>query len=368
MKLRSLEKLFLFMVTISISFVANCSALNSQNFYIKSNNTSPVYGEEFSIVLNVEPSEDLNVSVFRLKLEFDPNKLKYTGLYSENGSNDFKTHLNNNVLTIIFLTSEKGLKIKNDQISTLLEVNFRALSVEEDTSTEIYAKIDGIAGYNLEKITPHSENLKTKITISEKPKVNCNLKSLTAENYTLYPNFSENVTSYNVTVPSGKSNLTIKAEPQDPDAKVTINKTVLNSAGKTTALTATVLGSDSKSKKTYKVTVKRLKAADNNTSKKDSNKKSKETQSANKYEEKSNSVKKSEIKDTFTEGNTTNSRSPKNSTIIILQNHFNFPFFLGVTALCAVLGLFILKAKIKENNSKSSVSDIPKKDLKIDCE
>lgn len=91
------------------------------------------------------------------------------------------------------------------------------------TSTE---KINGYVWYKV------SYNGQTKYVASslltstkpeeEKKSDNANLKSLVVENYDIIPNFSSDVTEYTLDVTSEVTELSIKAEPEDSKATVTI--------------------------------------------------------------------------------------------------------------------------------------------------
>ncbi len=340
-------KIFLFIVNlVAVQAFTSLAVANTHQFYLESSNSHPVRGEEFSLVFGVIPSSDANLSVFRLKINFDQSVLKYTGIYSDNNVHDFKTNLSGNTLNVIFLTSEKGLEVKKSVKSELLEISFKTLSGAPAAKTDVYAEIDGMANYDLERIYTASDRLKTEIMISEIPKVNCNLRSLTAENYTLYPSFSGDITQYKVTVPSKKDELLIKAVPQDPDAKITINKTLLNSPGRTTAITVTVLGSDEKSKKSYKVTVNRLKASidkDNRSAKNFSG--SKTTNSGSKD---SNLYRKSVIKNQIFK-----TEEDKNNescySVCIVRNHFRLSVFLVIIMICMIILVLIMRSKDTKN-------------------
>ena len=126
-----MKKLTIFIVLILINIFLHtnrCFSENFTNFYLESNITNPVPGEDFSIKLNLRSNKETNISVFRIKLEFDYTLLKYKGIYSKYGSNDFKVSTNQNNLTVIFLTSEKGINLQKNSEETLLEINFKVFS------------------------------------------------------------------------------------------------------------------------------------------------------------------------------------------------------------------------------------------------
>lgn len=105
-----------------------------------------------------------------------------------------------------------------------------ATSIEKGTELNITGtsteKINGYVWYRV------SYNGQTKYVASslltstkpeeEKKSDNANLKSLVVENYDIIPNFSSDVTEYTLDVTSEVTELSIKAEPEDSKATVTI--------------------------------------------------------------------------------------------------------------------------------------------------
>lgn len=331
--MKTATRLFLAILVSLFACFGNCYAKTTEyteNFYLESSSTNPVLGEEFWISLLVKPTnKDLeNIAVFRLKLNFDSSLLKYTGIYSEHGTDDFKISQNQNSLTIIFLTGEKGIKLEAGIENTLAEINFKVLSNAKEGSSKISAQIDGVADYEVKRIIPAKSVLNTTVNVEKGPTPDCNLKYLSTENYTLYPVFSENVTRYSTSVPSEKSSLEVTAKPNDPNAKVTINRKTLNAAGKSTDIKVTVTSANKKSKKVYNISVNRLsklksaKGAGNK-----NNQSSKGSSESKKVSQSNNS----------------------SSKINIEKNHFDLALFLVVTLVCIFLGILILKSKTGKN-------------------
>ena len=298
-----------------------CFSENSANFYLESNSTNPVPGEDFSINLNLQPTEDMNISVFRIKLKFDSTLLKYKGMYSKYDSNDFKAYLNQNDLTIIFLTSEKGINLKKNTEDTLLELSFKVLFDAREGISKFSANIDSIASYNEERVPLAKSNINTRINIEKNPESDCDLKYLSAENYSLTPKFSKNIKSYSVTVPSNKSSIEITAIANDPGAKVKVNRRTLNFAGKTTDIKVTVSSADRKSRKIYTINVKRMAASESFNALNDRKKN----------------------KDSISEKNKSTQNEAGN--INIVRIHFNLLLFLSISLFCIVLGVLVLKSK-----------------------
>ena len=319
-----MKKLTIFIVLILINIFLHtnrCFSENFTNFYLESNITNPVPGEDFSIKLNLRSNKETNISVFRIKLEFDYTLLKYKGIYSKYGSNDFKVSTNQNNLTVIFLTSEKGINLQKNSEETLLEINFKVFSDAREGVSKFSANIDSIASYNEERIPLVKSSINTYISIEKTPESDCDLKYLAAEDYNLTPKFSKNIKSYSVTVPSNKNSIEITAIANDPRAKVTVNRKTLNSAGKNTDIKVTVSSADKKSRKIYTIYVKRLETLES-----------------------------FDVLNNRTKNN--NSISDKNKStqneaenISIVRNHFNLFLFLSVSLFCIILGFLVLKSK-----------------------
>lgn len=226
-------------------------------------NTSLVSGEEFTLNLNFLPSDSLNVSAYRLKINFDCSKISYKGLYSYIGGDDFKSYINENVLTIIYITSENGFNINAKSSQAVLELNFKVLSDCEVGSTQINAAVDGLCDYDAEAI-PLPEIEPVTVNIIQSGDGNCDLAALSAGEYKLVPNFSADITNYIVDVPYSKSTMEFETAPLDEDATVKANRKTLKSAGTPTDINLTVLSSDKKSKKVYTITVNRLSKENSN--------------------------------------------------------------------------------------------------------
>ena len=301
---------------------------NSLEFSLESSCSNPAVGEKFSIDLNVVPTENTNIAVFRLKLSFDQNKLKYTGIYSSYGKDNFKVNLNGNDLTIIFLTNDKGIDIGKNVKDTILEINFKVLNNASLGTAPVSSKIDGVANYDVERLPLKSNELSESINIEETPEANCDLRCLSAENYTLDPEFSSKITQYYLTVPSNKDSLYVLALPEDDRAKVDINRTSLNGEGKVTDIKITVTGYDGKSRKIYKVRVNRLKKKE----------KGYISSRAN--------------KSWLNTGKSINGGSNGSSsgdggleTINVVEVEFNFAFFISVVVLCILMFVLIIKRR-----------------------
>lgn len=312
------------------------------NFYISPDCSFSVKGESFNLNLNVEANSDINISTFRLKINFDDTKLKYTGIYSNYGSDDFKVYVNGGKLTIIYLTSDYGVDVQANSPTCLASIGFKSISGVESCQSKFIATVDGVGNYDVMEISS-SINSDANINIVDAAESNCNLKSIYAQGYDITPEFNADITQYYTTVPSNISSLEVSAVPQDSGASVSVSRKKLNAAGKTTDITITVKGSDEKSKKVYTLTVLRK---DNDLSNKGS------TSSSNKSGGSSN------YKDSSKSGGESSKSSDKSlddnqvlleslSGINILKNNFNFLLFFVISSICIVIVIFIMRRKQK---------------------
>lgn len=105
-----------------------------------------------------------------------------------------------------------------------------ATSIEEGTELTVTGtskeKVNGYVWYRV-SYNGQTKYVASNLLTSTKPEEetksdNANLKSLVVENYEIVPNFSTNVTEYTLDVTSEVTELSIKAEPEDSKAIVTI--------------------------------------------------------------------------------------------------------------------------------------------------
>ena len=324
--------------------------------------TSPINGEEFTISLNFLPAEPLNVSAYRLKVNFDSSKLSYKGLYSYINSDDLKSYENEGLLTILYVTSESGFNIKAKSSQPVLELNFKVLSDCDVGSAKISAAIDGLCNYDAEAI-PLPEIEPVAINITQPEACSCDLASLSAGEYKLIPDFSADITSYSVDVPYSKSTMELEAIPADEDATVKANRKTLKSAGTSTDINLTVTSSDKKSKKIYTVTVNRLSKEDSavittSAALKNLSKNSVDDDNVisiddefyidksdeNEINSNNLSTKDDDEEESIAQNNKIalqNSSAP----LVVKENAFNLIVFLVCSVLFVILSFFILKRK-----------------------
>lgn len=260
LKRRKLEVAICFCLFLS-GFILMPTSAAEVNISMTCDNFTPVSGEEFTVNAVLTPDSDTNISAYRIKVWFDSSKLTYKGLYSDIGTDDFRSYVKGDLLTILYVTTEQGFNVKANKSKTLLELNFKVLSGCDVGSTEISAQVDGLCDYDAHEMAIIGIDPIT-ITVTQAGEANCDLVSLSAEGYQLTPTFSSDVTHYTVDVPYSKSTIEFAATPLDETASVKASRKTLKSAGSNTDINLTVSSPDKKSKKVYTITVNRLTKAD----------------------------------------------------------------------------------------------------------
>ena len=306
-------------------------------------NIFPVSGEEFTVSLNFSvANEPINISAYRLKVKFDSSKLTYKGLYSYTNNDDFESYTDGNNLTILYVTSERGIDLSIGESKIVLELNFKVLSNCEVGTNSISAVIDGICNYEAEAI-PLPEIDPVTINVAQSGEGNCDLAVLSTAEYKLSPVFSSDITKYSVEVPYSKSTMEFEAIPLDQEATVKANRKTLKSAGTTTDINLTVTSADKKSKKVYTVTVNRLSKNASNDAEHD-----KYTDINALDESISTNDNKNDTDELFDKDIAqNNSVELQNSSapLVIKENSFNFILFFAATIILTILCIFIIKQK-----------------------
>ena len=326
-------------------------------------NSSPASGEEFTVSLNFLPSESINVSAYRLKVNFDSAKIAYKGLYSNVNNDDFYSYISGGNLTILYVTSENGVNIRASNSTTVVELNFKVLSSCDIGTSQISAKIDGLCDYDAVAI-PLPEIDPITVNVTQSGEGNCDLAALSASEYQLVPAFSSDITNYSVEVPYSKSTMEFEAAPSDENATVKVSRKTLKSAGTSTDINLTVTSADKKSKKVYTVSVNRLsKEASGQISTLNTLAESKLTEDT--YEEESTDLETVDqtdlnfdeemlddsLQDDFTKNNEI-ALQKASAPLIVKENSFNWVVFLSVTIACVVIAIFVLKRP--QNNPRHS--------------
>lgn len=338
---------FISCLCLSFAFVFSVNRANLLFAYsddtlaisIACDNPYPVSGEEITFSLNFLPSESINVSAYRLKVKFDSSKISYKGLYSYINNDDFKSYTKDNDLTILFVTSENGINLKSGNIQTMLELNFKVLSSCDIGSSEISAVVDGLCDYEAEAIPLPSID-PVAINVVQTGDANCDLATLSLDDYTLIPAFSADITVYSVDVPYSKSTIEFSAIPLDDTANVKANRKTLKSAGTATDVNLTVTSADKKSKKVYTIKVNRLSKEDSNTANLNSEPYSPYMQNSG-----SSNFDDSEIPDVSVAQNNAFALQEASAPLIVKESSFNVFLFAAVSIIFIGLSIFVIKRK-----------------------
>ena len=117
-----------------------------------------------------------------------------------------------------------------------------------------------VLDYDTEQSASVSSSKSVTVTSSAALSNNANLKSLIGSYGTLNPNFSANVTSYNVSVPNDVTVYSLTATPADSKAKTEYFGSKNMKVGKNTR-SVVVTAEDGVTKKTYTITITRAEAS-----------------------------------------------------------------------------------------------------------
>ena len=118
----------------------------------------------------------------------------------------------------------------NINLRTSWSTSSSATSIEKGTELTVTGtskeKVNGYVWYRV-SYNGQTKDVASNLLTSTKPEEetksdNANLKSLVVENFDIIPNFSSDVTEYTLDVTGEVNELTIKAEPEDSKATVTI--------------------------------------------------------------------------------------------------------------------------------------------------
>lgn len=346
MKIFSKTVFILSFIFINLCLTPCAHAISDVKISLVPDKLSTVTGEEINLSVMFSCEEDINISAFRMCISFDKSKFIYKNIYSKDSSSDFKTYENNNTLTIVYLTSERGIDIPKNSSTCLFELNFKTTSDSSIGTSAFSASADGLCNYDCTEI-PCAYIEPITISKVEGEPANCNLSSLSAPGCILAPQFSPDITNYIINVAYSKSSIEFTATPEDPEASVSVSRKTLNAAGKSTNINITVKSPDSNSKKVYTVTVNR--GVKDSSSSSESSKSSKSSKSNKSSKSSSSSESSAANKSTNPlSENLSASDSQNESTLVVKENNFNFPLFFAVSAVVVSILILLLK-KNKKN-------------------
>lgn len=339
--------MILILSIVFIPFFGNTKvqALSDVKFSLVPDKLSVVEDEEVNVSVMVSCKENINISAFRMRVSFDSSKFVYKNIYSAYSTSDFKTYEKLDLLTILYVTRERGINLDANSNVCLFEFNFKSTCDSAIGASTFSAEVDGLCNYDcIELPCAYIDSINISKVNSEP--ANCNLSDLVAVNCTLSPPFSSDITKYSINVPYSKSSIEFITTSEDPEASVKVSRKTLNSAGKSTDINITVTSPDKKTKKVYTVTVNRgIKDSSSSSDSKNSSKSSSKSSSKNssKSSAKGNSSK-NKNSDSLNE-NLAVTDSQNKSTLVVKENNFNFLLFFTVSLVVVIILIFIIKNK-----------------------
>lgn len=335
--------IFLVLSFVLINLCGNTAvqALSDIKISMVPDKVSVVEDEELNIQMIFSCGEHTNISAFRMRISFDSSKFVYKGLYSPYATSDFKTSEKTNLLTVLYVTNERGVNLDANSSTCLFELNFKSTSDSSIGDSAFSAAADGICNYDWTALPCAYIDSFNISKVNSEP-ANCNLSSLKAVDCILSPNFSPNITKYVTNVPYSKSSIEIIATAEDPTASVKVSRKTLNSSGKSTDINITVTSSDKKSKKIYTVTVNRGTKDSSSTSNSSKNSSKSSTQSSSSKNKSASSLSE----------NLTSYESPNKAALVVKESNFNFPLFFTVCLSIVLILILMLKKRKKTINKK----------------
>lgn len=232
-----------FSLSLSYNFAMNVYALDTK---ISFSDPSVIEGNEVTVVLKITSIEGGNLGNADIMLKYDPTYLEFiSGNNAEGGAGAIRISAGEDgkqewVYNLRFKSLKAG--------DTNIEVN----------SDEIY-DVDG-------KAATVSKKGSSKVTISPGVSTsnNANLNSLSIAEASLSPEFSADITEYNVIVSEDVEKLTISAASADANSTIEINGNENLVAGEN-KVNISVKAADGNTSKTYTITVTKAGTETNDT-------------------------------------------------------------------------------------------------------
>lgn len=326
------------------------------DFSVYSNVTSISDESDVVITLKVKAAERIkNVSTFKFTLNFDHDAFQYKGLSASDcfSDDEFKTHLNNDELIVVYLTSGNGSEISVGKDMDVFDVHLRAIKTTCKEKLNVRCAIDGVGDYDANRLQCDLlEELH--FDVLRNPTCDCRLKALKPDvDANLEPNFSKDVYEYILHVGSEVKSVKFLAEPIDPNVIVRQKKKKLNKAGEKTEILIEVHSKDKKNEKVYKVEVVRdVGEKSTKVPKKTKTKNEKENDVSNRKDENNE-----EIADLKVKNKNASSDDFSNQKLIVKENGFNVITFIAIMIVCISLWLIITKSVHKGKNKHSDLKN-----------
>lgn len=351
-----MKKLFcsVFVTLICIFYFApNHIHAKNVNFSITSDATYLTVQSEALIKVNVNSDTIINLSTFKFTLNYDPDIFKYKGLIINNKfhNDEFKTHVNADTIDIIYLTSDNGVNLSNNETLDMFCIKLQVNKTAKIGTSNLAFTTDGVGNYDANRLSA-TESGNLTLNIEDKPSYDCRLANLTPDvDAPLIPEFSPDTYEYELHVSSDIKQVEFEMTPLNPDTITRQRKKNLSKAGESTEILIDTYSPDKKIKKTYHINVFR-------DSKDKTSKSLKKTKKASAHNNKDNISDLKNMHD-INEDTSENNPNPSNNNLIVKENDFNIIIFLLILAACVgtwytVMKLFIFFKKRKHDNQNLS--------------
>lgn len=352
-----MKKIFCSVLVVLMStfcLVQNHIHAKNVNFSITSDATHLTAQSEVLITINVNSDAHTNLSTFKFTLNYDPNTFKYKGLIINNKfhNDEFKTHVNNGAVDIIYLTSDNGINISSNENLDMFCIKLQVNKNAKASASELSFTTDGVGNYDATRLSATDKGNIT-LNIEDKPSYDCRLSNIVPDvDAPLIPNFSPDTYEYELHVSSDIKKVEFEATPLNPDTIIRQRKKNLSKAGESTEILIDAYSPDKKVKKTYHINVYR----DSKEKTPKSSKKTKKTSTRTKKGAKTSDLKNMHDID---EAMSDDDLDSSNDKLVVKENGFNIFIFLLILAACVgawyvVMKLFLFFKKRKQDVQDSS--------------
>lgn len=219
----------------------------------KSSSLGP--GETLPLSFIIKGNEPVSsLEPFKCEIRFDSDKLKYKKISCKGNikRTDIKVEKNEGILNLVYCPKKSRELFFSDGKSEIFETVFTVKNKVCSEATVVHTDFKGLNSDSL----ICSKDLQINI-IGNPGMENCKLKSLTAGQVNLSPNFDPNVFEYSIKVSAETKNLDFNAVPMSEDLAVKISRRKLAAAGKATNIKITVSNKGLRIKSTYNIEVER---------------------------------------------------------------------------------------------------------------
>lgn len=343
-----MKKIFCIVTFVLIStfhLIQNHTYAKNVNFSISSDATYITAQSEVLITVNVNSNSSTNLSTFKFTLNYDPNIFKYKGLIINNKfhNDEFKTHVNNGAVDIIYLTSDSGVNIHSSENLDMFCIKLQVNKNAKIGTSNLSFITEGVGNYNATRLSA-TEKGNLILNIEDKPSYDCRILNLVPDvDAPLIPQFSPDIYEYELHVSSDIKQVKFEITPLNPDTITRQRKKKLSKAGESTEILIDTYSPDKKVKKTYHINVYR----DSKVKTPKSSNKIKKASARTKKDVKTSDLKNMHDIDEDMDNDDVNSLNDK---LIVKENGFNIFIFLLILAAC--IGAWYTVMKFFENFKK----------------